>query len=104
MAAVARAQRASTLPRHQRDDEFSPPDVNCHLTLPWGHATEGTISYPAVLHCGISNRPKSARGQAKAEQDATRRLQVEQEALDLSGINMRVATKPHVSDTSDTVL
>jgi len=42
--------------------------------------------------------------QAKAEHDATRCLQVEQEALDLSGINMRVATRPHVSDTSDTVL
>src|SRR6516164_1930167 len=22
----------------KRDNEFSPPDVDCHVTLPWGHA------------------------------------------------------------------
>ena len=30
------------------------------MTLPWGHATEGTISHPDVLRCGISNRSTSA--------------------------------------------
>jgi len=49
----------------KRGNEFSPPDVNCHLTLPWGHATEGTLSYPAVLRRGISNRPTSARGPSR---------------------------------------
>src|SRR6516165_10929074 len=46
----------------KRDDEFSTPDVNCHLTLPRGHATEGTISHPDVLRCGIATRLMSAGG------------------------------------------
>jgi hypothetical protein len=52
-----------------RDNEFSPPDVDCHVTLLWGHATKGTISHLAVLRCGIGRalaplgvRPGSARG------------------------------------------
>ena len=39
------------------------PNMDCHVTLLWGHATEGTISYLDVLRCGISNRSTSVRGQ-----------------------------------------
>jgi len=40
----------------------STPDVDRHVTLQRGHATERTISHPAVLRCRISNRPMSGRG------------------------------------------
>jgi hypothetical protein len=29
----------------KRDNELPPSDMDCHVTLPWGHAMEGTISH-----------------------------------------------------------
>jgi hypothetical protein len=39
----------------ERDNKFSPPNVDCHATLPRGHAME-TITHPVMLRCGISTR------------------------------------------------
>jgi hypothetical protein len=57
-----RNERPRTRHAAQRGYEFSPSDTDCHVTLPWGHATGRTISHANVLRCGISNRPMSARG------------------------------------------
>src|SRR5262249_49932556 len=40
------------------------PDVNCHVTLPWGSCNwRGRYhTHPDVLRCGTSNRPGSAWG------------------------------------------
>src|SRR5262245_30448579 len=46
----------------ERNNKFSPPDVDCHATLPRAHATEKTITHPVVLRCGILNRLMSAQG------------------------------------------
>jgi hypothetical protein len=42
----------------ERADKFSPPDVNCHVTLRGGrvHAMEGQYHTRTVLRCGISIR------------------------------------------------
>src|SRR6516225_3201218 len=47
----------------KRGDEFSPRDVECHLTPPRGHARRGTTSHLTVLRCEISIRLMSAAGQ-----------------------------------------
>jgi len=36
------------------DDEFSPPDMDCHAPLPRGSCNGGTISHLDVLRCEIS--------------------------------------------------
>jgi hypothetical protein len=44
------------------DNTFSPSNMDCHATLPRGHATEETITHPVVLRCGISTRLMSLVG------------------------------------------
>jgi hypothetical protein len=45
------------------DNTFSPSNMDCHATLPRGHATEETMTHPVVLRCGISTRLMSLVGQ-----------------------------------------
>ena len=46
--AAARVPRVAMSPRCQRGYEFSPPDVDCHVTLPWGSCPCNGVTIPRL--------------------------------------------------------
>src|SRR6516225_5438984 len=64
-APPSRRERPRRRRAAEHGHEISPRDMDCHVTLPLGHATKRIISRLDVLRCGISPRLTAALGQQR---------------------------------------